>query len=148
MEAVKPVLPVEQDFEVSSLRSDSLEANEDSSRAVSSLTPEGDGAAEVKVETADNSVATGAEVEGVNDPSESTDGVKAFARISSVDEQLRESPGFKFITRPDLYKFAKVCENSISNEMFIIHVDGFKTETESGYLFCWGQGYVYRFHFN
>ena len=139
MEAVKPVLPVEQDFEGSSLRSDSLEANDDSSRAVSSLTPEGDGAAEVKV---DNSVATGAEVEGVNDPSESTDGVKAFARISSVDEQLRESPGFKFITRPDLYKFAKVRENSISNEMFIIHVDGFKTETESGYLFCWGQGYV------
>ncbi len=29
-------------------------------------------------------------------------------RVPSVDLELRDSPAFKFITRPDLYKFAKV----------------------------------------
>lgn len=36
---------------------------------------------------------------------ESSEGVM---RTKSIDDDLRESPAFKFITRPDLYKFAKV----------------------------------------
>ena len=32
-----------------------------------------------------------------------------LTRVSSVDPNLKDSPAFKFITRPDLYKFAKVC---------------------------------------
>ena len=31
-----------------------------------------------------------------------------LSRTRSIDEQLRDVPAFKFITRPDLYKFAKV----------------------------------------
>ena len=31
-----------------------------------------------------------------------------LARQLSVDDTVRQSPGFRFITRPDLYKFAKV----------------------------------------
>lgn len=31
-----------------------------------------------------------------------------LARQLSVDDSVRQSPGFRFITRPDLYKFAKV----------------------------------------
>ena len=32
----------------------------------------------------------------------------SFERIDSVDEKLREHPCFLFITRPDLYNYAKV----------------------------------------
>ena len=32
-----------------------------------------------------------------------------FARLQSIEEDLRNSPGFQFITRPDLYQYAKVC---------------------------------------
>lgn len=32
-----------------------------------------------------------------------------ISRQASIDENLRRSSGFMFITRPDLYKFAKVC---------------------------------------
>ena len=32
-----------------------------------------------------------------------------LTRISSIDPVLRDCPAFKFLTRPDLYKFAKVC---------------------------------------
>lgn len=31
-----------------------------------------------------------------------------LTRISSVDPELRDFPAFKFLTRPDLYQFAKV----------------------------------------
>ena len=33
----------------------------------------------------------------------------SFERIDSVDENLRNHPCFLFITRPDLYNYAKVC---------------------------------------
>lgn len=33
---------------------------------------------------------------------------KLLARSQSIDDSVRKSPGFCFITRPDLYKFAKV----------------------------------------
>ena len=32
----------------------------------------------------------------------------ALTRKGSIEDTVRESPGFCFITRPDLYKFAKV----------------------------------------
>lgn len=32
----------------------------------------------------------------------------AMTRKGSIEESVRQSPGFCFITRPDLYKFAKV----------------------------------------
>ena len=38
----------------------------------------------------------------------SKDGHLLLARTRSVDDSVRKSPGFCFITRPDLYKFAKV----------------------------------------
>lgn len=31
-----------------------------------------------------------------------------FSRVASIEDELSLSPAFKFITRPDLYKFAKV----------------------------------------
>ena len=34
-----------------------------------------------------------------------------LSRVGSVSEEIRWSPGFLFLTRPDLYKFAKVIEN-------------------------------------
>ena len=33
-------------------------------------------------------------------------------RLQSIDDELRSSPGFKFITRPDLYQYAQVSCNS------------------------------------
>ena len=40
---------------------------------------------------------------------ESTGGGGPLTRISSVDPESRDFPAFKFLTRPDLYQFAKVC---------------------------------------
>ena len=37
---------------------------------------------------------------------------ESVTRTASIDEDLRDSPAFKFITRPDLYKFAKVTISS------------------------------------
>ena len=35
---------------------------------------------------------------------------RPLVRSHSVEDSVRKTPGFKFITRPDLYKFAKVSE--------------------------------------
>ena len=43
-----------------------------------------------------------------NDGEESTGGGGPLTRISSVDPESRDFPAFKFLTRPDLYQFAKV----------------------------------------
>ena len=56
------------------------------------------------------------------------DGIVAMERLlsrqDSIDEDLRQSPGFMFITRPDLYKFAKVLVSVLTvlhlNTSFII----------------------------
>lgn len=37
----------------------------------------------------------------------------ALTRKGSIEETVRQSPGFCFITRPDLYKFAKVSCNQL-----------------------------------
>lgn len=55
----------------------------------------------VKVETG----RSGQEGVQVHDEEE---GGESVTRTASIDEDLRDSPAFKFITRPDLYKFAKV----------------------------------------
>ncbi len=34
--------------------------------------------------------------------------IRKVPRQESVNMEIRQSPGFKFITRPDLFKFAKV----------------------------------------
>ena len=34
--------------------------------------------------------------------------VLCLRHMESVSDEVRRSPGFKFLTRPDLYKFAKV----------------------------------------
>lgn len=64
-----------------------------------------------KLEDKDNErVKVGAErsdQEGVDDEEES-EVRESVTRAASIDEDLRDSPAFKFITRPDLYKFAKV----------------------------------------
>ena len=36
-----------------------------------------------------------------------------LTRKGSIEESVRQSPGFCFITRPDLYKFAKVSCNQL-----------------------------------
>ncbi len=45
---------------------------------------------------------------------EEGDARTALDRVPSVDLELRDSPAFKFITRPDLYKFAKVSSFNIT----------------------------------
>lgn len=42
------------------------------------------------------------------------------SRQSSIDDELRQCPGFKFITRPDLYKFVKVCTHVCNLSMLYI----------------------------
>ena len=48
----------------------------------------------------------GEEVEG--ERGEGSKGSISLARVASVEPELRESPAFRFLTRSDLYKFAKV----------------------------------------
>ena len=50
----------------------------------------------------------GEEVEGEGERGEGSKGSISLARVASVEPELRESPAFRFLTRPDLYKFAKV----------------------------------------
>ena len=64
----------------------------------------GDDHERVKVEN-EGSGTEGVKVEGDSDDGERSEGVM---RTKSIDDDLRESPAFRFITRPDLYKFAKV----------------------------------------
>ena len=47
---------------------------------------------------------------------EEGEGANSVTRVASIDEDLRDSPAFKFITRPDLYKFAKVTITSPLHE--------------------------------
>lgn len=39
--------------------------------------------------------------------------VMSLRHMESVSEEVRRSPGFKFLTRPDLYKYVKVSETSV-----------------------------------
>lgn len=53
---------------------------------------------------------TGEGVAGVDGASGgvASGGIKTLKHLESVDDRVRDSPGFKFLTRPDLYKFVKV----------------------------------------
>ena len=42
------------------------------------------------------------------EPVGETMGHMMLSRVESVSDEVRRSPGFLFLTRPDLYKFAKV----------------------------------------
>lgn len=54
------------------------------------------------------------EEEGATAPdSEDLHQSMALTRKGSIEETVRQSPGFCFITRPDLYKFAKVSYNQL-----------------------------------
>ena len=48
------------------------------------------------------------EVERSGSDEEEDEVAKSVTRVASIDEDLQDSPAFRFITRPDLYKFAKV----------------------------------------
>ena len=48
------------------------------------------------------------EVERSGSDEEEGEVAKSVTRVASIDEDLQDSPAFRFITRPDLYKFAKV----------------------------------------
>ena len=48
------------------------------------------------------------EVERSGSDEEEGEVAKSVTRVASIDEDLQASPAFRFITRPDLYKFAKV----------------------------------------
>lgn len=48
------------------------------------------------------------EEKGERDGDSAGGGGGPLTRISSVDPELRDFPAFKFLTRPDLYQFAKV----------------------------------------
>ena len=38
-------------------------------------------------------------------------------RLQSIDDELRSTPGFKFITRPDLYQYAQVSCISLADDV-------------------------------
>ena len=52
------------------------------------------------------------EVERSGSDEEEGEVAKSVTRVASIDEDLQDSPAFKLITRPDLYKFAKVTISS------------------------------------
>lgn len=79
----------------------------------------GEGDERVKAES-EGSGAKGVKTKSDGSKGESSEGVM---RTKSIDDDLRESPAFKFITRPDLYKFAKVIMClPVSTPFFSLHL--------------------------
>ncbi len=85
--------------------------------------PEGDGTSEVsqvneaekeskeqeqEEEVEEEEVEVVKEEEEEEEKEEENNSLTALGRVPSIDVELGQSPAFKFITRPDLYKFAKV----------------------------------------
>lgn len=89
-------------IESSEATTDEVFMSEKEEEKVKSKSGEGDERVKPEIE---ESGAKGVKAKSDGGKGESSEGVM---RTKSIDDDLRESPAFKFITRPDLYKFAKV----------------------------------------
>ena len=75
----------------------------------------------VKVESKEvGSEGVKVETEGVSPQGVKAESSSHMVRLSSIDEDLRDSPAFKFISRPDLYKFAKVSLSPTSKTLMLV----------------------------
>ncbi len=96
-----------QEIEMSQKDVEIQPATENDIEAASELQQSAEEAVRSKV-TSD--VATDTEVRSKVTSDVATDTeVRRLLRQESVNMEVRQSPGFKFVTRPDLFKFAKVC---------------------------------------